>query len=160
MTEISPSIRAKTFSRRLETLKTSSNSCFSAILTLRCEATRSASEPFGFVQEPDDPGAASALDQDLHRSIGKAQQLEDGGHHADVVDVGLTGVVIILVLLGGEQDFPLGGLHRFLQSPDGLLPAHEERHRLVWKDDDVPQREDRKRSGFGHGHLLLSAPLH
>ena len=118
-----------------------------------------AGEPIRLIQEADDPGPAAPLDQDLHRPVGKAQQLENGGHHADLIDVRLTRVVVILVLLRGEQDLPLCRLHRFLQSPDGLLPADKERHRLVWKDDDVPEGENWKRAGFGHGHLLLSAPL-
>ena len=44
-TLISPSIRAKTFSSRLTTLKISSSCWRSAIFTARCEAMWSASSP-------------------------------------------------------------------------------------------------------------------
>ena len=118
-----------------------------------------AGKPFGFIDKTDDPGPATALHKHLNRAIGQAQQLQDRGDDADIVDALCAGVVIILVLLGGEQDLPRLGLHRLLKGPDGLVPAHEQRDRLMRKDDDVPQGEDRKRAGLGHGQLLLSGPL-
>ena len=116
-----------------------------------------AGEPFGLFREADDAGAAATLDEHLHRAVGQAQELEDGRHDADLEDVVVAGIVVVLVLLGDEQDLARLGLHGLLEGADGLVASDEERDGLVREDDDVPQGEDRKRAGFSHVHMYSRA---
>ena len=94
--------------------------------------------------EAGDAGAGLALDQHLHGAVGQLQQLQDGGDHAHVIDGVRRRIVVVLVLLGGEQDLLALGAHGFFERANGLLPADKQRNRLVGEDHDVPQGQDRQ----------------
>ena len=57
--------------------------------------------------EAGDGGALLALDQHLDGAVGQFQQLQHGGHDADVID-GVRGRIVVgAVLLGGQQEICL-----------------------------------------------------
>jgi hypothetical protein len=108
------------------------------------------------VGEAQHGGAALALDQHLHRAVGQLQQLQDGGDHADVVDVFRGRIVVGGILLGDEQDL-LVALHHLFKRAHGFVAAHEERHDHVRKHHDVPQRQHRQACGYPTFNSLLAA---
>ena len=86
--------------------------------------------------------AALALDQDLHRAVGKAEQLHHRAERADLEDVVRRGLVGLGVLLRGEEDV-LVARHRGIERVDRPLPTDEELTHHVRKYDDVAEREQR-----------------
>ena len=99
----------------------------------------------GFVElflrgETGNTGARLAFDQHLHGAVRKLQQLQNRRHDPDVIDGLGRRIIVVLVLLGREEDLLAFAPHRLFERAYGFLPAHEERHRLMRKHDDVPQR--------------------
>jgi hypothetical protein len=155
-------MKAKTFSRRSLIVSASSSSCFSGILSARCEAMVSASlagssiwlielaalaallfdqlgiglEEIGVVAEAHDARALTALDQHLDGAVGQFQQLQDRADRADGEDVRRRRIVLRRILLRHQEDL-LILLHDVFESAYGLFPAHEQRDDHVGEDHDV-----------------------
>jgi hypothetical protein len=89
-----------------------------------------------------------AFDENLHRPVRKAQQLDDRADGPDLEDVLRSGVVGFGFLLRREKDF-LVLAHRLFEGVDRLLPAYEERHHHVRKHDDVAQGKQGKTFAAG-----------
>ena len=88
-----------------------------------------------------DPGPDEALGQDAHPAVGELQHAHDQGDRADVVDVLALGVLDLHVLLGQEEDHPVGR-QGDVDGVLGFLAPDEERGDHVGEDDDVPQEQD------------------
>ena len=71
-----------------------------------------------------DAGPKLALHQHLHGAIGQAQQLDDGGKGADVVDALGARFVLARLALGAEQEFAVTG-HRVFERLDRTRAANE-----------------------------------
>ena len=89
-----------------------------------------------------DPRAGFSFDQNLHRTVGQSQQLDDASKGAHRVDVLGRGLFLPGLALGREHQLP-GTRHGILEGLDGLGSADEKRHHHVGKDNDVPQRQQR-----------------
>ena len=99
-------------------------------------------EELGRVEVVGDPRAGLALDEDLDRAVGQAQELDDGADRSEVVNALGLGVVDLGLLLGTEQDLSVRR-HRLFEGVDGLFAPDEERHDLVGEHDQLAQREER-----------------
>ena len=95
--------------------------------------------PFG---ELFDAGAVDALDQHLDGAVGELEQLQDGRHRPDAVQILALRVVDVGLLLGDEKN-ALVRLHRKIERNDRLLPADEQRDHHVRIDHHVAQRQHR-----------------
>ena len=88
-----------------------------------------------------DPGPDEALGQDAHPAVGELEHAHDQGDRADVVDVLALGVLDLHVLLGQEQDHPVGR-QGDVDGGLGFLAPDEERGDHEGEHDDVPQQQD------------------
>ena len=93
--------------------------------------------------EGDDAGAADALHEHADAAVGQLQHAHDEGGGAHRVDVVGPGVVLVLLLLRGEQDHAVLG-ERLVDGLDRAVAAHVEGHDHEREDDDVPQRQHRQ----------------
>ncbi len=71
-----------------------------------------------------DHRAGDALDQHLDGAVGELQQLEDGRHRADRVQVARLRIVDVGLLLRDQQDL-LVALHGLVEGEDRLVAADE-----------------------------------
>jgi hypothetical protein len=101
------------------------------------------------VGEAHDGRAALALDQHLHGAVGQLQQLQDGGQHADIVDVGRGRIVVGRVLLGDQKDL-LAAAHHLFEGAHGLVTPDEQRDHHMREHNDIPQGQHRKRTNLRH----------
>jgi hypothetical protein len=104
----------------------------------------------GLVGEAGNAGAGPAFDQHLYGAVGQLQELQDSRDNADVVDRLGRGIVVVFVLLGGQQDLLALVAHGFFERAHGFLAADEERYGLVREDHDVPQRQNGEDLNLGH----------
>jgi hypothetical protein len=97
--------------------------------------------------------AIHALDEQLDVAVGQLEALHHVHNAAHGVDVVGARIVNRRVVLRGEEDaFVLG--QRVLERADGRRPSNHERQHHVWKNDDVPQRDNRE-SLVNFNHMLL-----
>ena len=112
--------------------------------------------------EGQDARAADALHEHADAPVGQLQHAHDEGHRAHGVDVVGPGVLVVLPLLGGEQDHAVVG-QGLVHGLDRPLAAHVERHDHEREDHDVPQGQHGQDLGdLGRLVLALScviAPL-
>jgi hypothetical protein len=87
--------------------------------------------------------ALDALDEHLDVAVGELERLHDVRDAPHRVDVRRLRIVNRGVVLGRQED-PLVGGERVFERPGGGGPSDYERHHHVWKDNDVPERDDRK----------------
>jgi hypothetical protein len=86
---------------------------------------------------------ARSLDADLDGAVGKGNVLQDGRHHADVVDVVGPRLVLLRVTLGDQEDPLPGLLQGALQRGDRGRPPDHEGGFHVREHHHVPQRHQR-----------------
>ena len=85
-------------------------------------------------------GAVFSFDDNFYGAIGKMQKLDNRRDRSKFEDIFRLRFVGFCPLLGREKDFFVVA-HCVLQSSNRPLPAYEERHNLVRKNDDVPEGE-------------------
>ena len=88
-----------------------------------------------------DPDPSQALYKHLDRAFREIDRLDNLGPRPDGEQVAGPGIFDFGVSLGREGDM-LPRLHGLLDGVQGFLPADEQRHHDVGKDDDVPKGED------------------
>ena len=91
--------------------------------------------------EGHDARAPDALHQHADAAVGQLQHAHDEGHRADAEDVVRPRVLVVLALLGREQDHPVVG-EGLVHGLDGAVAAHVQRHDHEGEDHDVPEGED------------------
>ena len=103
------------------------------------------------VFEAVDADARNSLDQDAQPAVGQLQHADDQGDGSEPEQVPLGGFLHVRVLLGQQQDHPIGvqgDVDRFLR----FLPPHVQGDDHVGKYHDVA--EDQHRQFFGDGDLF------
>ena len=89
---------------------------------------------------------------------GKLQKLQHGRKRADLVNRIGCRIIVASVLLRSEQDL-LIGTHNLFERRDRLLATDEKGDDHVGKNDDVPERENRKQllaAGFFLGLFIFA----
>ena len=90
----------------------------------------------------DQPDPLLAFHEDLYCPVRETEHLENVGKGTGPMDLIGSRVIQLGILLGSQQDI-LVAPHGLFQGLDRLLPPHEEGNDHVWKNDDIPQRQDR-----------------
>ena len=85
-----------------------------------------------------------SFNQDLDRAIRQFQQLQDIGDRTDIVDVVCRRIVVAGIHLCCKQDLLVGAHHLFKRAHRPFAPD-EERYDHVGKDNNIAQRQHRKR---------------
>ncbi len=91
----------------------------------------------------DDAGALDAFDQHLDVAVRQLEALHhvgDAAHREDVLGLRIVGGRVVL----RRQEDPLVLTERMFERADRRRPSDDERHHHVWKNNDVPQRDDRE----------------
>ncbi len=84
-----------------------------------------------------------ALHEHLDRPVRHLHHLDDGAYGSHPVDMLRFRVILSGILLRCHHD-DLVLSHRFLDGPDGLLPAHEKGGNHRWEYHHVPERKKRE----------------
>jgi hypothetical protein len=113
-------------------------------------------EERGIVHEAGNAHPLLAFDQHLDRAVGQFQQLQHRGQNPGAIDVVGPGRVRRRVLLAGQKDLAIV-LHHLFERAHRHGAADEERHDHMRKDDDIAQRQNRKRIVGGSGHEISLA---
>ena len=87
--------------------------------------------------------APSPLDQHLYGSVRQLQELQDGRHGADLVQILLAGIVNVGLGLRDQQYF-LVGRHGEIHGNDGLVPPDEQRDHHLRVYDHIAQGKNRQ----------------
>lgn len=95
-----------------------------------------------------------ALDDDAVVVLADLHDLEDAGHDADAVEVGLIGLVDLGLTLGDDGHVGLFG-RRLLDEGDGLLTAHLKRDDHLREEHRVAEWQDGENQLAGLAGALL-----
>ena len=95
-----------------------------------------------------------ALDDNAVVVVADLHDLEDAGHDADAVEVGLVGLVDLCLTLGDDGNVGLFG-RRLLDEGDGLLTAHLKRDDHLREEHRVAEWEDGENQLAGLAGALL-----
>ncbi len=88
--------------------------------------------------------ARRALQHDRIRARAHADDLDDLGEHADLVEIAERGLLDVGLALGGDRDVRPLTAEQLLDQPHAARPAHVDGHHLRGVEHRVPQRQNRQ----------------
>jgi hypothetical protein len=104
--------------------------------------------------EVEEPHPLLALDDDAVVVVADLHDLEDTGHHADAVEVGLVGLIDLCLTLGDDGNVGLFG-RRLFDEGNRLLTAHLKRDDHLGEEHRVAEWEDGENQLAGLAGALL-----